>query len=75
MRDFHVCNWLLSYGPLKILAILVIPIKRNIIFVNLDKNANSSCTHVGWQSKNHSESIWFYVSIFFIKDTMPPKCF
>ena len=35
MKDFHVFNWLLSYDPLKISAILAICFKHNVIFANL----------------------------------------
>ena len=62
MKDFHLCDWLLTYVLSKISAKLVISLKHNIIFVKLleillDNNLTSSHTHIRWQSKKHSEVI------------------
>ena len=62
MKDFHLCDCLLSYDFSKISAKLVISLKHNIIFAKfieilLDNNLTSSHTHIAWPSKNESEVI------------------
>ena len=79
-RDFHLCDWLLSYDLSKISVKLVISLKCNIMFAKfreilLDNNLTSSHTRICWQSKNLLDFIWVYIFQFFNKGTISPKCF